>query len=488
MDYISSIDDDDLKDAAYLLQLVCRPSFTTSNAIYAVSSDKPKAKSEVNINIVDTLVFSLTTSGTIPVLSLKEKCYEIHKLVEKLPNLMITEDGLSIKKDLATVEFKDFRNKRLPDIFRLINLPDCYMISGQKYYRGIYRYIEAQEKEDERQCKQQEQGGLSSFHTTTTIPNRPAPVSIISPRSSFADSISPISCSLQSQQTPGFASVSPSGSPSEQHHCHESSRKSSLSSSSMAEFLKKSSLPETRISSKQKQDERMRNLSYNDTYSSAYKVGSQMLKHQMDGRLPLDKFDAKTVKKKAVLIACAVNEMYGIDVLGGGEIRRCVEEDRVGQSPKRRGAKTRIPADEEAAIVSLVLTAQSLEQINCDPNTRDRPRMRMDIMEILNAKLAKDGKDLLNETKYYERIERELSRDISLTTTCKRDALRTLWCTHGNQEMDYKTFEEAIVDLEFGRWTTTDDEREKFGNIILHPGQVRVDSCYIASTFNHISN
>ena len=256
----------------------------------------------------------------------------------------------------------------------------------------------------------------------------------------------------------------------------------------MAEFLKKSSLPETRISLKQKQDERMRNLSYNDTYSSAYKVGSQMLKHQMDSRLPLDKFDAKTVKKKAVLIACAVNEMYGIDVLGGGEIRRCVEEDRAGQSPKRRGAKTRIPADEEAAIVSLVLTAQSLEQINCDPNTRDRPRMRMDIMEILNAKLAKDGKDLLNETKYYERIKRELSCDISLTTTCKRDALQTLWCTHGNQEMDYKTFEEAIVDLEFGRWTTTDDEREKFGNIILHPGQVRVDSCYIASTFNHISN
>ena len=79
--------------------------------------------------------------------------------------------------------------------------------------------------------------------------------------------------------------------------------------------------------------------------------------------------------------------------------------------------------------------------------------LRKDIMEIVNAKLEKDGKQPLNETKYYERIEESLARDITLSVTNKRDALRTAWCCYGNQELDYKVFEETVVDLEFGRWT-----------------------------------
>ena len=96
-----------------------------------------------------------------------------------------------------------------------------------------------------------------------------------------------------------------------------------------------------------------------------------MLKHQLDSRLPLERFDGNTLNEKALKIACRVNEMYGIDLLGGGEIKKCVQEHRVGESPKRKGVKTRLPADEEAAIRSPVYTASSLEQINCDPNTRD---------------------------------------------------------------------------------------------------------------------
>ena len=96
-----------------------------------------------------------------------------------------------------------------------------------------------------------------------------------------------------------------------------------------------------------------------------------MLKQQLDGKLPLEQFNGKAVSTRAVNIACAVNEMYGMDLLSGGEIQKCVKDDRVGQSPPRRGAKTRIPADEEAAIFSLVYTAGCLQQINCDPNTLD---------------------------------------------------------------------------------------------------------------------
>ena len=95
-------------------------------------------------------------------------------------------------------------------------------------------------------------------------------------------------------------------------------------------------------------------------------------------------------------------------------------------------------------------------------------------MEIVNAKLEKDGKQPLNETKYYERIEESLARDITLSVTNKQDALRTAWCCYGNQELDYKVFEETVVDLGFGRWTQTEEERREHGNIMLFPGQVSI--------------
>ena len=95
-------------------------------------------------------------------------------------------------------------------------------------------------------------------------------------------------------------------------------------------------------------------------------------------------------------------------------------------------------------------------------------------MEIVNTKLEKDGKAALNETKYYERIQEQLGRDVTLETTNKRDALRTAWCTYEKQKQDYKTFEETVVDLKFGRWAQTKEERKEFGNIVLFQGMVSI--------------
>ena len=49
--------------------------------------------------------------------------------------------------------------------------------------------------------------------------------------------------------------------------------------------------------------------------------------------------------------------------------------------------------------------------------------LRKDIMEIVNAKLEKDGKQPLNKTKYYEHIEEGLAPDITLATKNKRNIL-----------------------------------------------------------------
>ena len=102
-------------------------------------------------------------------------------------------------------------------------------------------------------------------------------------------------------------------------------------------------------------------------------------------------------------------------------------------------------------------------------------------MKIVNAKLEKDGKATLNETKYYERIQQQLSRDVTLSTTNKRDALQTAWCTYWKQKQDYITFEETIVDLEFGRWSQTKEERREFGNVVLYPRMVSAFFLYVTS-------
>ena len=104
-------------------------------------------------------------------------------------------------------------------------------------------------------------------------------------------------------------------------------------------------------------------------------------------------------------------------------------------------------------------------------------------MGIVNAALENRGEQPLNEVKYYDRIQKHLARDITLTTTNKRDALRTAWCTYEKQKQDYITFEEAVVGLEFGRWSQTKEERKEFGNVVLYRDQVSL----VVSLFLHQS-
>ena len=97
---------------------------------------------------------------------------------------------------------------------------------------------------------------------------------------------------------------------------------------------------------------------------------------------------------------------------------------------------------------------------------------------------------MLNEVKFYDRIQKRLARDTTLTTTNKRDALRTAWCTYEKQKQDYKTFEEAVVDLELGRWSQTKEERREFGNIVLFKGMVSMEyvCCFICYFVMYVSN
>ena len=465
MESASSIDDKYLADAARLLQLVDRPSFRTANAIFAVTTNSFVSNSIDAIKTVEAILSFLRVSDDLN-LSIEQRCHAILKLVVQLPNLSPKKNDEWKKIDLYTITFSDFRNPKLSDVFRLIDLPARYLVSSQGPSRAIRRYIDKTNKEE---LLNSQNGAKQTEIITTMIQQQPAPVSmLLSPQSSsFPSSISPLSMSQASSQQ-YFKSVDSSVSKSPASLV-SNPKLSSLSSSStsMSDFIRISTLPETRKTSKQSQDDRALETAWKDMQSSAYKIGSLMYKLCLDGLLPLEQFD-----KDPVNVACAVNNMMGCDLLSGNEIKQCVREDRVGQSPKRKGPNTRIPDDEEEAICTAVYTYVSLQQINCDPNSLSRPQMRQRIMKIVNAALEKRGEQPLNEVKFYDRIQKRLARDVTLTTTNKRDALRTAWCTYEKQKQDYKTFEEAVVDLELGRWSQTKEERREFGNIVLYPGQV----------------
>ena len=465
MESASTIDNDHLAKAARLLQLVDRPSFRTANAIFAVTTNSFVSNSIDAIKTVESILSFLRVSIDLN-LSIEQRCQAILKLVVKLPNLSPKKKDEWKKIDLYTITFSDFRKPMLSDVFRLIDLPARYLDSSQGPSRAIRRYIDKTNKEE---LLNSRNGAKQTEITTTMIQQQPAPVlMLMSPQSSsFPSSISPLSMS-QTSSHKYFQSVDSSVSKSPASLVSNPKPSSSSSSStSMSDFIRISTLPETRKTSKQSQDDRALESAWNDTQSSAYKIGSAMYKLCLDDRLPFEKFD-----KNPVNIACAINTMMGCDLLSGNEIKQCVKEDRVGLSPKRKGPNTRIPADEEEAICTAVYTYVSLQQINCDPNSLSRPQMRQRIMKIVNAALEKRGEQPLNEVKFYDRIQKRLARDVTLTTTNKRDALRTAWCTYEKQMRDYTTFEETVVDLELGRWSQTKEERREFGNIVLYPGQV----------------
>ena len=63
-----------VKDSAYLLQLVGRPSFTTSSAIYADLLDELKSRSSEAIQTVKVTLFAIGLSTD---LGTNERCQRI---------------------------------------------------------------------------------------------------------------------------------------------------------------------------------------------------------------------------------------------------------------------------------------------------------------------------------------------------------------------------------------------------------------------------
>ena len=198
MTSVSTRDDDHLGKAACLLQLVDRPSFRTANAIFAVTTNSFVSNSIDAIKKVESILSFLRISVDLN-LSIEERCHDILKLVIKLPNLSPKKNDEGKKIDLYTITFSNFRNPKLSDVFRLIDLPARYLDSSQGPSRAIRWYIDKTNKEE---LLNSRNGAKQTEITTTMIQQQPAPVSMLmSPQSSsFPSSISPLSMSQTSSQ------------------------------------------------------------------------------------------------------------------------------------------------------------------------------------------------------------------------------------------------------------------------------------------------
>ena len=150
----AQINDTELKHAAYLLHIVDQPTFTTSLAIYAVSDNKNKARDTAAINFVNKVLCELNKDDnmdtpTARLDTIEKKCFFLWKIVKKLPNLAV--------KDINT-DIRNFRDKELMNIVRLLQLPDSYTKTSTSDYKSIERYIIKKEKEEQSNAPRQSPG------------------------------------------------------------------------------------------------------------------------------------------------------------------------------------------------------------------------------------------------------------------------------------------------------------------------------------------
>lgn len=171
-----------------------------------------------------------------------------------------------------------------------------------------------------------------------------------------------------------------------------------------------------------------------------------MLVHELyRARFPLEAFQNSTQ------VANAFNNMLGIDIISGDELKAAHKKQCAGKSPPRQGPRTRIPHEEFLDLCQLVFSCTSIEQANCSAIRLDRSDLTAAIGEIINTKLAGSDEDVLNSVKFYGRIQAELARGCVLTTNDKRELLRATWLIYDNQKTHYEHWERELVELGFGR-------------------------------------
>jgi hypothetical protein len=448
MTLVSSDDDGEaefISMAAALCRLVNDSDrFTASLCLFAVSGDQTLAEKLTTVKKVELMVLARNEQQGSPDYNssetvLKQRCLAVWKLSKKVPNLK--------KVKIEDVKFSSFHDRTLADVMRLVGISEDDAGKPGKLYKKIDRYIKGQKTPPPATLHQQQHEipleiDLSNEESAPTTSR--ARVSTESAISTLTTTTSEVAAASQLASKPKASS-----------------------SSSRSDFIKLTTLPETRRTSNEKQTARREEQAWNDIHSISYKIGSILYAGVQRGRCPLTKFSS--IDK----IADAVNALIGCETVSASELRRSYAANNTGKSPPHKGPATRVDATSFSLLAQLVFTCQTIEQVNCIPNRLNRTQLTAEVGAIVNAKLMSENQDEISEVQFFERIQKELARETLLTTTNPRELLRTQWLTYENQNLNHISFEQTVVSLGFGRWPSSDDERKEHGNVILFSGQAQ---------------
>ena len=198
----------------------------------------------------------------------------------------------------------------------------------------------------------------------------------------------------------------------------------------------------------QKQAQRKDNETWLRTHKATFKCSTLLFKEVKDGMCHAKSFQS------ADSIAEFFNNSIGADMISGREIEEGVKNGLAGMYPPKRGRPTIISDEDTKNIAALVYSSSVIEQANCEASRLSRSELQSMVGEIVNKKLKKEGHTEINDVSFFERVQKINSVLCEVGSPDKRELLRSLWLTFGQQK---KTLCQlgAILDREF-IWSSTE--------------------------------
>jgi hypothetical protein len=324
---MNSWNDPVMQRAAELCCLIGDHRFTSLFGLHACSNgNEDFLTRESSICIVECIIASKQEQGPPPYMTLEECCFQIHKRAKRLPNM-------AKAKSIGQISLQHFRSKKQSDVMFLANGGKLLNSTGHnvdKHYKAIHRYIQKKEAEAAKTVVIDDDTGLLWLPPTTASPaSSNARSSMSSLTTPFFESASPLNLTAPSTATPSvgttaMASVSTNASRPPQ-------------GSLRTEFHKRTTLPERRRTAGQAQDTRKEEIMWKDVHRAAYKAATSLYTSFAERGFPVKAF------QDATQVAAALNDMLGMDVISGNELKAAHKKKNAGQSPPRLGPRQGSP-------------------------------------------------------------------------------------------------------------------------------------------------
>ena len=244
------LNDETIDKAALLLHIADNCHLTCDHAILAVTGNKSIAILQSDLSTI--LAKKSHFDATRKPMDLLERSFYTWNLTKQLPSKQI--DHLT--------KHKNFRTRKLVDVMRLLGCSRENTSASTAKYKQIERYVKKREEE--------------SLKLTS---NPPSSLVIEINDTSVEETVSPLYSSATSGTSTAFtfdqsSNGSPDASTNTSNSTSKLAPKPNKNASIQSEYSKLTTGPNIRKTSKQMQDSRIDEASWNRLHSTAYKTGS----------------------------------------------------------------------------------------------------------------------------------------------------------------------------------------------------------------------